>query len=75
MTHKTLESFSHLNKYEKKIIDHMTFNSKNVYNTMIYYTDFYYKYKHNIYSQLILKINDIKTQEILDTVVYEIMKL
>jgi len=51
MTHKTLESFSHLNKYEKKIIDHMTFNSKNVYNTMIYYTDFYYKYKHNIYSQ------------------------
>ena len=76
-TRRTLSSTFKTNKDTKHILDFISHESKNVYNSFIYTSTVYYKFKKLIFNKSIndIKLSKNKTEEFIDNTVYKYINL
>jgi hypothetical protein len=52
---KTFSTYMDINREQFKIIDKISFESKNIYNHYMFCLNFYNKFKNNIYKEIFMK--------------------
>ena len=66
---KTLATYSNLDKYETRVLDYLTSESKSTYNSYIYCSNIFYKYKYDILVELFKQTQNEKIKTAINKIV------